>query len=130
MQIADLKMYLRLDFDTKIRPIFIKEKCEHCGQETELHLHHNNKYFSTLLNETLTELNLSLTEEFTNEQARIIKYIMRGKQLSIDYLTLCKECHTEIHKKDYKKDYSRFKRKKEKERSELLSLNLTPDDSP
>lgn len=74
-----LTLYIRNDFDTKIRPIFIKERCEHCGQETELHLHHNSKYFSTLLEETLTELHLSTIEKFTYEQVKIIKYIMRGE---------------------------------------------------
>ena len=112
----ELKMYLRLDFDKYIRPNFIKDKCEFCGEDNELHLHHYDKYFSTLLNETLIELNLNNVDNFTKEQTRIIKYFIRGRQLSINYLTLCKDCHIKLHKGYYEnKNKSKFKCDKSKE---------------
>lgn len=101
-----LKQFLRQDFNTKIRPFLIKSTCEVCGSDTEqLHLHHVT-YFQDLLNETLAELQLEFHDEdyeqhYTENQLEMIRNIMLGKQMRIEYVTCCESCHLELHDGSY-----------------------------
>jgi len=94
----ELKMYLRTYIHNLIRPIYIKNQCEICQSENDLHLHHV-KLFSEIVNETLNDLNLEYknTEDYTRTTLHIIRDIVLGKHLQIDYLTLCDNCHKDIH---------------------------------
>ncbi|WP_175582758.1 hypothetical protein [Clostridium perfringens] len=54
----------------KIRPYFIKDFCEECGVREGLELHHSDKFFITLLEETLVLLGLegkNNTEDYTEK---------------------------------------------------------------
>ena len=107
-----LKQFLRQDFNTKIRPFLIKPTCEVCGSETEqLHVHHVT-YFQDLLNETLAELQLEFHNEdyeqhYTENQLEMIRNIMLGKQMRIEYVTCCESCHLELHEGSYSRDEPR-----------------------
>ena len=92
----ELKNKLRTDYAYYIRPLVIKDKCELCGCEENLVVHHD-KEFSILLDETLKELNLYKLE-FNKDEFNIIKTHMLGKQIQIKNITLCNKCHTELHK--------------------------------
>ena len=92
----ELKNKLRTDYAYYIRPLVIKDKCELCGCEENLVVHHD-KEFSILLDETLKELNLYKLE-FNEDEFNIIKTHMLGKQIQIKNITLCNKCHTELHK--------------------------------
>lgn len=100
-----LRQLLRQDFNTKIRPFLIKSTCEVCGSETEqLHVHHVT-YFQDLLSETLEELQLEFHDEeyeqhYTENQLEMIRNIMLGKQMRIEYITCCESCHLELHNAD------------------------------
>lgn len=88
-------------FQSKIRPYFVKEYCEECGTKENLHLHHSDKYFATLLEETLIMLGLdhkSDTEFYNKKDLEMIKLIMLGKQVDVKYKTLCETCHIKEHK--------------------------------
>ena len=91
----ELKNRLRTDYAYYIRPLVIKDKCELCGCEENLVVHHD-KEFSILLDETLKELNLYKLE-FNEDEVNIIKTHMLGKQIQIKNITLCNKCHTELH---------------------------------
>ena len=89
----------RMKYLKFIRPLFIKSECEICGETKELELHHKEQ-FSSLLQETLSELNLEYNEDitiYTKEQRKIITDLMLGKQVRIKYTTVCKRCHVTIH---------------------------------
>lgn len=91
---------LRSDFFVNIRPNRIGNKCL-CGATEDLVLHHVDT-FSDLLDETLGMLKIDLfCNEFTYEQYKIIKYIMRGKQLTSKVITLCPICHSEVHEEGF-----------------------------
>ena len=94
----DLREYLRSEFNLNIRGLFIKDNCEKCGSNKELHLHHV-KRFSELLEETLKELNLNEldTLEYSKEELSSIIHFMNSKQLKIKYKTLCSNCHNNLH---------------------------------
>ena len=92
----ELKNKLRMDYANYIRPLVIKDKCEMCGCEENLAVHHD-KEFSILLDETLKELNLYKIE-FNEDEVNIIRTHMLGKQIQIKNITLCNKCHTELHK--------------------------------
>ena len=92
----ELKNKLRIDYANYIRPFVIKDKCELCGCEENLVVHHD-KEFSILLDETLKELNLYKLE-FNEDEVNIIRTHMLGKQIQIKNITLCNKCHTELHK--------------------------------
>ena len=107
-----LRQLLRQDFNTKIRPFLIKSTCEVCGSETEqLHVHHVT-YFQDLLSETLEELQLEFHDEdyeqyYTESQIEMIRNIMLGKQMRIEYVTCCESCHLDLHEGSYSRDEPR-----------------------
>lgn len=98
-----LREYLRIEFNNIIRPIFIKNECEVCKNNNDLHLHHCT-HFIYLLEQTLNELNLKELNinEYNKSELKLISNIMLGKQLKIEYKTLCSNCHNNIHIQDTK----------------------------
>ena len=94
-----LEQYQRVKFLTHIRPLFIKNRCEICGETNDLELHHEEQ-FIILLKNTLDELSLEYLEDtsmYTEKQLKTITDLILGKQLQIKYATLCKRCHIDIH---------------------------------
>lgn len=66
--------------------------------------------------ETLNELQLELHDDdyeqyYTEQQIEMIRNIMLGKQMRIDYITCCESCHLEIHEGNYFKGYAVSTRK-------------------
>lgn len=112
-----LKGLLRTDFTRYIKPYVEKHECEVCGSDTErLHVHHVVQ-FQKLLEETLEQLGLEYHEDvddYTDQQLQLIREVMLGKQLRVDYITCCEPCHIEIHKKESKKNSVVKKEPKEK----------------
>ena len=105
---------LRAEFNNHIRPIKINSQCEFCGSCDDLHLHHIDT-FSNLLDKTLEDLNIDVySENFTDLEVENINNIMLGKQLRSKLVTLCKNCHKEVHKDGYIKARDRIKPKKTK----------------
>lgn len=99
-----LRSYLKNKFDVYIRPIYILDKCEKCGCDKELELHHN-KQFAELLKESLNDIGLQykMYKDFYNEEElKKIVDIFLGKNIKISYKTLCRECHRLIHKNEMK----------------------------
>jgi hypothetical protein len=101
-----LRKYLRHDFEDNIRNKLIKEKCDYCGEMNNLHLHHVDM-FSELLNETLLELELEEldTHDYTKKELNLIRNVMLGKQIKIQYVTLCEDCHRKVHDDITKNNY-------------------------
>ena len=88
---------LRTDFVVNIRELKLKDKCEYCGSDENLEVHHK-KSFADLLDETLIMLGLDIhLKEIDSDKYELIKYVMRGKQLTSSYLTLCPNCHKQVH---------------------------------
>lgn len=107
----NLREYLRAEWGQYIRPLIIKDKCEFCGSEEDLHLHHIDKFYNLLM-ETLEELQLQEldTEDYTKEELNLISHLMLSKQIRSRYKTLCKDCHFKIHniekfEEEYKRHY-------------------------
>lgn len=90
----NLREYLRAEWSQYIRPLIIKDKCEFCGSEEDLHLHHIDKFYNLLM-ETLEELQLQEldTEDYTKEELNLISHLMLSKQIRSSYKTLCKDCN-------------------------------------
>lgn len=100
MNLDELKKILRGDFAYIIRDVLIKDKCEICGSDDKLELHHT-KPFSILLEETLEELNIDLNK-IDDIKLDMIKNIMIGKQIRHKNITACKKCHLNIHKEEHR----------------------------
>lgn len=102
----ELKQILRQDFTLYVRPHFEKSECEVCGSCTEhLHVHHMT-HFQDLLNETLEQLHLEYHEDvdmYSDEELKLIRDIMIGKQMRIKYVTCCEPCHLKLHDGSFKK---------------------------
>lgn len=97
----NLTEYLRNDFATILRPLIIKDKCEVCGTDEELHLHHVYM-FSSYLKRCLSYLKLEYKEdikEYTTKELKNIRDYMMSAQIRGTYKTLCEPCHREEHKK-------------------------------
>jgi len=95
-----LEEYLRNDFGTILRPLIIKDKCEVCGTEEDLHLHHVYR-FSSYLKRCLHYLQLEHKEdikEYTIKELKMIRDYMISAQIRGTYKTLCEECHKEEHR--------------------------------
>ena len=94
-----LKSYERIKFNEYVKPLFIKDKCELCGEILELELHHS-KPFSELLNECLLSLGYEYHKNkkyYTELQLQNITNWMIGVQMKIGYRTLCGKCHALSH---------------------------------
>ena len=75
ISIEELKNKLRTDYAYYIRPLVIKDKCDLCGNDKELEVHHTIQ-FSELFYETLKELNL----EVINIKHRLGKVFIKLKE--------------------------------------------------
>ena len=119
----NLREYLRSEWSIYIRNSIIKDRCEICGDNLDLHLHHIEK-FDSLLIETLNELKLKEldTEQYEDYELNLISNVMLGKQVKCKYQTLCKECHIEKHKHECEERKS----KKELERQKYINEILIP----
>ena len=119
----NLREYLRSEWSIYIRNSIIKDRCEICGGNLDLHLHHIEK-FDSLLIETLNELKLKEldTEQYEDYELNLISNVMLGKQVKCKYQTLCKECHIEKHKHECEERKS----KKELERQKYINEILIP----
>ena len=101
MDYNKLKIILRNDFNLKIRPLYLKDKCECCNSTEDLHCHHI-KPFILILEEVLNKTGIGLKNEYTDTEVYIIKSCMINEQLNEEYKTLCKNCHIEEHKENGK----------------------------
>ena len=129
---STLKQLLRQDFTQYVRPHFEKSECEVCGSDTEcLHVHHMT-YFQDLLDNTLKQLHLEYhedTDDYTDEELQLIRDIMIGKQMKIEYVTCCEPCHLELHEGSYRrttktKDQLELERKEKEERQKRREERL------
>ena len=84
-----IKEKCREDFKIYIRSKLIKGKCEMCGCEENLIVHHTIRFID-LFNETVEEIGLNNEELFRN--------VMLAKQIKSKLITLCPKCHKNIHK--------------------------------
>ena len=97
MKRSELMLKLRLDFNNYIRKDYMKDKCEKCGSNENLHVHHIVTFISQF--EYILELmNISSKEEFSDNEVELIKLAMFGSQYKNNhYVTLCKNCHIDKH---------------------------------
>ena len=94
-----IKAYVRIKTYEYIRPLLIKNKCEICGEINGLELHHIIP-FATLYEQCLKSLgykDYKNKNNYSQEQKENIINWMLGIQLKIEYLTLCEECHKNLH---------------------------------
>ena len=100
----NLDMYLRGHVANKIRPIYIKSECEHCGSIDDLHLHHV-KPFVKIVDKVLHKLNLELkdSDDYSEQERYLIVSCVLSEHLNCEYLTLCPKCHHNVHELNKKK---------------------------
>lgn len=94
-----LETLVRSKVHNHIRPLFLKSSCDSCDKIEGLELHHV-KLFNEILTETLFELEYQRLDvgSYKEVQLNNIINVMLGKHLTIEYLTLCSQCHRNIHK--------------------------------
>ena len=97
----ELTVYLRHVFSERIRPAYIKEQCECCGSESNLHLHHDDKRMKDMIPEVLAVFDFPLkdTDDYEEDELLKIKHYFIGMSHCITYKTLCEKCHIKLHKK-------------------------------
>lgn len=82
----------RVYFNTEIKHMVKKDKCEFCNSKDNLEVHHKEP--------------LSVTTKKVIEQYKDIKdisaltHIVNSKSIQKGFLTLCSECHLELHKEN------------------------------
>ena len=100
----NLYMYLRTHEAAKIRPLYIKSQCEHCGSIDDLHLHHV-KPFVKIVDKVLNKFNLELkdSDDYTDQERYLIVSCVLSEHLNGEYLTLCPQCHHNVHELNKKR---------------------------
>ena len=100
----NLDLYLRGHVANKIRPIYIKSECEHCGSIDDLHLHHV-KPFVKIVDKVLHKFNLELkdSDDYTEQERYLIVSCVLSEHLNGEYLTLCPQCHHNVHEGNKKR---------------------------
>jgi hypothetical protein len=93
-----IRNYLRQEWNMYLRNVLLRDKCEFCGSTENLHVHHEDR-FHDLFTETLRELELMEleVEEYYENELNLLSNVMLGKQLKIEYKTLCRDCHMKLH---------------------------------
>ena len=133
----DIKTHLRSILAQKFIPLVKKDKCEICDSTDKLEVHHETQ-FIVILEDTLKELNLEIKEDikdYSEKDLNMITNIILGKYLHLQYLTLCNNCHINIHKNNkiigsgwdkylYKLELN--KNKKDEERQQYVENILIP----
>ena len=120
--LVKLSQYIRSCIYRHIRPIYILDHCEKCGDDKNLHLHHERQ-FADMLNEALERLNIEYKiykNEYTDDELTNIKYMMYGIHIDSNYVTLCEKCHEEIHKNGNGKDIYNFLKKEKEVKEEII----------
>ena len=131
----DIKTHLRSILAQKFIPLVKKDKCEICDSTDRLEVHHETQ-FIVILEDTLKELNLEIKEDikdYSEKDLNMITNIILGKHLHLQYLTLCNNCHINIHKNNkiigsgwdkylYKLELN--KNKKDEERQQYVENTL------
>lgn len=97
---SNLKNRCRLDFKVYLRDMLLKDRCELCGTTENLILHHENS-FSKMIDETINEVGM--------ENIQLFRQVMLAKQIMEKNITLCEECHKEIHKEREKEEQGKAK---------------------
>lgn len=98
----EIGLYIRNKTNQHLRPLLIKTECEVCKETENLELHHIQP-FAQLLEKCLKNLEYEYfkdSKEYTNTELENITNWMLGVQLKINYLTVCRVCHIDIHNKD------------------------------
>ena len=100
----NLDLYLRGHVAAKIRPLFIQSKCEHCNSTDDLHLHHV-KPFVKIVDKVLNKLNLELkdSDDYSDQERYLIVSCVLSEHLNGEYLTLCPQCHHNVHEGNKKR---------------------------
>ena len=88
---SNLKNRCRLDFKVYLRDMLLKDRCELCGTTENLILHHE-KSFSKMIDETINEVGM--------ENIQLFRQVMLAKQIMTNSITLCEECHKEVHREN------------------------------
>ena len=97
MKRNELIWRLRLDFNNYIRKDYMKDKCEKCGYNENLHVHHIIT-FKSQFEHILELMNISSKEEFSDNEVELIRLAMFGSQYKNNhYITLCDKCHIDRH---------------------------------
>lgn len=90
-----MKKHLRGIINNHWRPLVLKDRCEECGSNKNLELHHMDS-FRIFMNQ------YSVPEDkkfLSNEEIKYFEYLCLGYHLKeVKVLTLCNECHKNIHK--------------------------------
>lgn len=97
-----LQEKVRNEYLKYIRPLYIKDKCELCGCNENLELHHDEHMFSEQLTHVLKVIGVqnkdtSNIENYTSNELENISISMLGMQVKNKYLTLCCDCHIKEH---------------------------------
>jgi len=71
-------------------------KCEICGNTSNLEAHHNIKRFSQIAKEFIVEYNIKNINEFKEYINEFKQYHSKEKHI----ITLCRKCHENLHKYD------------------------------
>lgn len=96
---SNIENHVRIKTSQYLRRFFIKDRCEVCGTEDALHLHHVEP-FVVMLHNTLSDLGYpyhNSKDRYTQTQLKNITNNMLGAQLQTYYLTLCEQHHRELH---------------------------------
>lgn len=99
MDMKGLKRIVRNDFNSYIRNLVIKDSCEKCNTKENLEAHHTYP-LSLMIQETLEAMNIDNMESLSEDEIKIFREIMLGKQIKIQYKTLCTNCHKLIDDHD------------------------------
>lgn len=79
-----------------------KDKCEECGNTENLEVHHD-KQFVFILHEALEMLGLEYkedTENYTEKELQLIKFVIQGMHIDEKMTTLCQSCHDKLHEQE------------------------------
>lgn len=119
----DIKQLNRNKFQKYIRPLFIKDKCDICGNTQGLELHHDVQ-FDQLLRKAIDKLSLEYKtdiNEYSSKELELISLVLLGLQVKCKYYTLCDKCHQNIHEDGGRSMYNYINKRN---KNKLINNNI------
>ena len=97
----DLDSFLKDHMEARIRPLYLRKKCESCDRTEGLDLYHVTPFIE-IVDKVLNELQLEYKDldQYTSYEIQSLTLGVLAEHINNDFITFCSRCYLKRHEKD------------------------------